>query len=63
MDCPLQPGDLIAGFDAGNHAQRAGVVVEPGEPDGWQWRVVIEAPDRRKGGTTRRYTVLWPVSK
>jgi hypothetical protein len=63
MDCPLRPGDRIAGLDAYNAAQRTGSVVETGDPDGWQWRVVIEAPDRRKGGTTRRYTVLWPVAR
>lgn len=61
MTCPLQPGDCIAGHDAGNGTQRTGVVVETGDADGDRWRVTIETRDRRKGGTTRTYVVLWPV--
>lgn len=60
--CPLRTGDVVAGVDAGNGAQRTGVVVETGEPDGERWRVVIETRDRRKGATGfRQYTVFWPV--
>jgi len=59
--CPLRPGDVIAGVDAANGAHRTGIVVETGEAVAWQWKIVIETRDRRKGGTTRRYAVLWPV--